>query len=827
MKNLILIVLLVCACVPMAPKKSNSKRKPVSSSSGGNLGYVDFGYGRVMGQNPVVASGNENLSYTADLSPYVDADQVYITTNSTLTKTCTFSDIYTSSSGGVSVADCFKVYLDTNSISQMTASDARWSFDVSSDEFMQVQTYYHFSKAIDKMFELYQFVHNHRTSYASTFFSSGTYQSAFVDQMATYNAFWDVGLNSGLTAIEAKSITAYAKCSEAIDNAFFRPTDLAFCMGYSIDYPGVYTAHDPSVIYHEFGHFFVHTALNHRNTALEKQTPVVSLTTDIKRRSSLGYRFYDEAGAINEGIADFFTAYINNRNRIFEWAFKFGYPAVRPLSESESLHKSGIGTDSESRVRYPTYTDYDVYAPNDTYEDIHVAGQIPSHFFTALSYELNSSCGYDITTSRKYVLQIITETLAELGTLSGQLSDDHSVTGGSYIYLNQVSSLDWQRLHTPITFRSFFQTFAKYAYGIISMNYCVAYTKDRLEKLLDDYGLLLFKNFNFDGNSNSNVLASTSSGHTLSSTGEVNHSNRVKSVLLAKDLIGLSDDENDPTFYVVDSPAGMRAAVEGLRSLDPTTTLSASLEGLPYNNGNGQISPGEVVGIALNLYNKSNSDMAGIQVLANAWDHTATVEDNNGNQYHRPCTINGWPLSTEGGVGSGAQYDGSSTLIDKGCDVTTADNGVTATDKIAPICFMEWRDTNETRWVSQEEFLELSNMSSNKCLYESDKDNCFIKPLNNAQEAWFSKIEAQKNYLSTFDDGATSPTFNVGNIVIFEVSKEIMPGTKFMCRFRTRFTNCSDCFIDDTTANNDDYLDYQYSGADPYKVINIDFMVIN
>ncbi|MEX0797926.1 MAG: hypothetical protein WD025_00680, partial [Bacteriovoracaceae bacterium] len=60
---------------------------------------------------------------------------------------------------------------------------------------------------------------------------------------------------------------------------------------------------------------------------------------------------------------------------------------------------------------------------------------------------------------------------------------------------------------------------------------------------------------------------------------------------------------------------------------------------------------------------------------------------------------------------------------------------------------------------------------------------------------------------------------------VMEVSKWIAPGTTFSCRFRARFSNCSDCFNDPDTG--EEYMDYELAGEKPYKVINFKFTVID
>ena len=48
-----------------------------------------------------------------------------------------------------------------------------------------------------------------------------------------------------------------------------------------------------------------------------------------------------------------------------------------------------------------------------------------------------------------------------------------------------------------------------------------------------------------------------------------------------------------------------------------------------------------------------------------------------------------------------------------------------------------------------------------------------------------------------------------------------------MCRLRARFTNCKDCHYNEDENNGDDYLDYEYSGEKPFKILSFEFTVID
>ena len=77
-------------------------------------------------------------------------------------------------------------------------------------------------------------------------------------------------------------------------------------------YPEAKVAHDPSVLVHELGHTFSQIQLNMRT---------IAKTTDFPYRSDIGYFFYDENGAINEGVADYYGHATNHRDEAFDYIF--------------------------------------------------------------------------------------------------------------------------------------------------------------------------------------------------------------------------------------------------------------------------------------------------------------------------------------------------------------------------------------------------------------------------------------------------------------------------------------------------------------------------
>ena len=137
---------------------------------------------------------------------------------------------------------------------------------------------------------------------------------------------------------------------------------------------------------------------------------------------------------------------------------------------------------------------------------------------------------------------------------------------------------------------------------------CTNFTQDDIEQLLDHYGLLLFKSYNDDGNIE--LLAN----NTL----QVNSLNQLKSTLILKEHIGFDPTAGASIAYVFDKRESIANAIQaflasGFLSADKDLTSPTLIPSdYSYNNENGLISPGELVGISLNLYNSSNSSIAGV-----------------------------------------------------------------------------------------------------------------------------------------------------------------------------------------------------------------------
>ena len=518
--------------------------------------------------------------------------------------------------------------------------------------------------------------------------------------------------------------------------------------------------------------------------------------------------------------------------------------AARPLTENDGLHNvESIGDFEGGELNYPSYLNYDSHNPDSRIEDIHYSGQIISHYFVALTKKLQSKCSYAPNLSmggssydeaQRVVLSIIQETLAELGDITATASDQNQVlyTGAEIEYeyrrnLNPDHAYLWISAVNPINFRSFFQTFANklrnmaivdsflrrgtYQSGLgIDDTFHLGgacpsggLTKDDVEKLLDDYGLLLFDTYNENGNSalrsNQAIQGSTPLGHS-GNNAQINPANRVKTEMINKENLILDPRTNASTGFVFDDRSDMLGALS--RADGITGKLSRMIDSnLIYNNGNGQISPGEFVGLMPNIYNNSNSVMAGIQILGNDWDHFK-----NG----KPCNTMGdnFPFASEGAadLNSGEGSPG-------GCDYITRSNGDDASESIEPVCFVQVEKDGALIYAGQEELRESIGLDQTQCLSDNNKtDDCFIRTVPGFDHSWFSKIDPNSSWTDTLKDENDKTTFQQNNLIFMEVNPNTPPGTKFNCRFRARFTNCKDCW-QDSDFGGDDYLDYEYSGG--------------
>lgn len=763
--SLVMTILSLQSCVPTTSSKTRGRS--TAAASAGNYTNVPVNYGRVLLDNPAILAKDNALSLTYDLNRL---------TSTALITSQTFLEGKASCNG---LNYCFQVKDTSDSITALQTKDGKWGFSAQTTEFLQVNTYYHLNKMLD------QFFTNLLYSKSLTYNSAGNaiYDTAIPKDLFTA---------SGTFKLHTKELETYANCNEA-DNASYSQADESMCLGYSGSKKELFWAHDSSVIYHETGHFLHRLQINFRNIA-----------KNYGEKSQLGaFSLYNEAGSIGEGLADFYSYYVNGRTHWSEWAAG-KIEGSRPLVESDSLHSIGLAESEDARLSYPQYLTYNPNEAAKPFEDVHIAGGIIAHYLVALTKDLESKCTMTNKDAREFVMYILSESLAELGDLT-TFGTEKGLE--NKINLNQKYSKLWFTTVNPINYRSLSQTIAKNLYqsiGTVSLARCNGggYSKDNIESLLDSYGLLLFKTYNQHRNLTGDIDSSTSQ---IRANTFINSTNRKKSVLITKSNLILDPTSGASAAFVIDNRAAISSALERLTNTGIIEKLSEqNQDDLSFNNGNGKVSPGEIVAIALNLYNNSNSQMGGIEILANDWDHA----DLNGKpcQFGTTLSEDQWPLSTEGGSS------------DASCTEIKAENAV----DFAPVCFFQINEANATKWVSQKEFRNKIALDSSYCLDKTNEKDCLFRAVKGMDKARFSKINPKTNWGTTMADPETGKAsgFTWGNLLLFEVSKHIPPGTVVNCRMRVRFTNCEDCFHDSNRSGND-YKDSEYNGPRPFKTIHL------
>lgn len=813
-KNFLLLILLasLLSCVesPLElKKKANSLDSSLSDYYGTNksLVYLD---------NPIILSQNRNRS--SGSFKELNLEPRFITSNPILSEKCFFTEnispFVTQTQG--TFFDCLSVKKDSNpGTTFLTSTSESWNYPVDSDEFIEVNTFYHMKKLSQEFLKTLSFAQKH------ILFGGGLpLIPATPANMKDTMTFWLT--RNGLT----QTLTAYSKCYMEDMNAYFDPASAELCFGWNEEYQRKYKfsmAQDPSVIYHEMGHALIKVMLNERN--VKATFPLTSKLYE----ANLGSLFYDEAGAINEGISDYFSYYMNGRDSIGEWAMGRFFDAARPLRESSSLHKVSVAETFDKRLSYPDFLQYDPNETSKNYEDVHYAGQTVSHYLVALTEELKNTCSFPaqqsysrVSTrheaSTNIVMTLLNETLAEIGDLFS--TRNGSLSPLFMTNLNEENAYLWTQVVNPPNMKRFFQIFAKNI-KLHMPSFCPSFNDDKSEILLDSYGLLLFKNYE----DQKYGMGGASS--------QVDELNRRKSVLISKDFIELPTDRS--IAYVFDSRQAIESIISQLTFEGENVQITDGLAGVNYNNNNIQISPGEVVGVSLNLVNNSNSTMAGVQILANDFDHmelkdsTKTYVNNIANANaglpiasFSPCKINDFPKTNEGGVS---------------CGSTTADNkGIYGTppryaiDSPQPVCFVQKLENNQVTWVSQDELRKTIGLSDHECLNKPsmsgnkfNPNECLMRFLPGANQAILGKIDPGKTWGETLQGNSPeAPVFNQSTLLLMEVNKWVPPGTTFNCRLRVRFSNCQDCYMKNATQ---EYSENEYASHEPFKVINFNFMV--
>ncbi len=848
------IFVFMTSCIQTEIPVDNSLGNPDGAKS------APVGYAQLLRTNPIIKSGNSRLSANSNLNTYLSGAYVYIAPPGYLQYSCgaTFNfpeypeEIYGQAD------NCIQMVNNTNEAIESLSST--WSYNTGAENFLHVNTFALARENINLFYDILIDAHfNHHFNQVAKVYPS----SIPINPISPFSLWRTKEFIEGEPAVPT-TLKIKAAC-DAPDIASFNPSLYEICLGYDSVETKLKFAHDPSVVYHELGHLYIDIMLNLRNA-------------EHSFKSELGTLFYEEAGVIGEGVADYFSYVTNQRKHIGEWALGRYLNQSRPMTESDPLHIEILkNAENGQKLAYPEYINYDPNQPEKVKEDVHYGGQIVGHYLVSLTDQLKNACGMNHKQATTTVVSVLAETFAELGDLTGTVSDylvldrtsdDPDVIPSYYINLNDSFSSQWQQIVNPINFRRFFQHFAKHALYTISYNKCPTFNKDYLEQHLDDYGLLLFETYNDNLNSSTGEVSITDLPDAIANSDieaifadfelaanyifafgslatdaredeltVVNEVNRKNTVLISKSLISLPD-ENDITrkqAFVFDSRNDVEKALKNLKFQGEAINLTNGIAGYEYNNGNGSISPGEVVGVMLNLINNSNSPMGGVQLLANDWDHFK-FQDADPTTVPLPCRINNWPIPSEGAASADA--DPSEPELGD-CAYTTRNNGVSEIedeeplDIVVPSCLVQLRENNETRWVSQDVMRKHLMIQDNECLNNDAEKNayrnqeCLLRILPAASHSFMSKIDPQKTYAESLksQDGTIRP-INSSAAVFMEVNKFIPPGTVFVCRFRVRFNNCKDCFSNIDNGN-DDFLQYEYSGAKPFKVVNFKFMVID
>ena len=587
---------------------NNPRTVRIVKTGEGQIYALESNHGRILKDNPIILSKNKSLKGDVDLNTLLDPESVFITANSKLVASCGVAT--------QSVEECYEVK-DNLFAPYLKKNRGTWGFDANSSGFLQINTYAHIKLIVEdfhrKMTKAYQKAYSSDTGEA-------VYQTALPQDLlsSSYNPFWFGG--------DIETLLVLSGCKDHKNPAHYSPADNRICLGQSPLHPKVKFAQDPTVTYHEMGHAFIQVMLNLRNRA-----------AGLEEQADLLYLVYHEAGSIGEGISDYFSYTMNKRTHLGEWAIgRFGQQS-RPMSEIDPIHIPGTNKYPDTRLSYPSYILYDPNQPDKSIEDVHYAGQIISHYLVALTEDLQEKCQMKIDDAIDGVHHILLETLAELGSQTGRIND----TTEASINLNTTYARDWMSATRPINYRNFAQSMAKYLHEIYAnaeLNNCNGgvYPKEAIETLLDSYGLLLFKTYNKDG-----------SGHSSGHSGplvKVDLANRKQSILIPKEFLILNPNAIQGHYYVFDNREVLLKILQKMQQVGQIGNLSPIIEGgLPYNNGNGKVSPGEFLGITVDLYNNSNTAMGGVQVLGLDWDQ---------GKDGKPCPnfSDRWPSIDEGGA---------------------------------------------------------------------------------------------------------------------------------------------------------------------------------
>ncbi len=792
-------------------------------------GGLKEGEGRIFSDNPIIVMNDYNLPEGYNMNNVLMKKNtiIPISDRSLLEMNCQLShdnNIYI-------VNNCFKS-IDSKYAPPLINKKKKWGYNANSKEFLQVNVFGHSKILIEKWMENLKFLYENM---AYDIDQNSLLVTAY-DTSIPHNIFQNRGF---WFAHERQMLLSYSNCNIE-NNAYYAPAENILCYGKNSNMKNFYLAQDPTIVYHEVGHALQKIMLNVRNWSAG-----IDMSVD------LGVTSYDEAGAIGEGVSDYFSYFVNQRTHFAEWALGRFHDLSRPLTEDDPLHAPGISSKESERTSYPEYLLYEPNSAHNLFEDIHNAGMIISHYLVALTKDIQESCSWSKQESLRYVMSILIESYAEMGDLTSQGSDNYP-TG--FMHLDSANSFEWITKVNPINYRKFAQTIAKKIYFTLSDGQALRrrhhvpyscgdnliYPKDNIENILDMYGLLLFDTYNLDGNS---INEGHSGIHTSSlpeTNPVINPLNRKRTVTIKKKHLIFDPKEGLPKAYIFDKRSNIQKIIQELTAIGQISLSDQIPSDFSFNNGDGRISPGEVVGVALNLYNNANATMGGIQILANDWDHVKhQTRVINGEYVTRGFPCNNLGDNFPGDLSQGAADLSTGESVQGGCDYTTRYNGKNKTleprEELAPVCLVQMDTESSTQWVQQDHYLQhRSDYDNRKCLGNSPRD-CLVRVIKGADQSWVGQIPPKSSWSTNlFNDKTKKFDFQSGHLVYLEINSEmITPGMTFTCRFRGRFTNCEDCFQDNNASPNssldlfDDFLDYEYSGARPFKILNFTFTIID
>jgi hypothetical protein len=860
--------LFLSGCNPTEIQSAGSRRDPnlVSQSV--------LGKAYVYEDDPVNATGRQQPA-SFNISKILNSTPQTITplTKTSLTNDCFFEQLtyFSGVISGTPFVDCIRVLSsDSPDVIPLQPNNGNWIYPPGSTEFYQVQAMYHSNKVIQRLMNAVQLTHEklHVDGNKSV-------PPAIPYNLAGLGTWWfKYAANTSLMNKSAQLTVYSTVTSEALrNNAFYEPVSNSIMMGWTA-YPGyqpgspfhVLMVEDTSIMYHEMGHAFMTLFLNYRNVGPSGQP--------LKYQAFPFLGFYSELGAIGEGVADYFSYAMNARPTIGDWGFGNFVFGRRPMSEDSNQHAPGISLLEDERVSYPDYLLYEPSQPGFPLEDVHNGGFFTSHYLVALTEALKNECFYDHKMAVDHVMLLLADSFSYLGDLTGE-GTDFNQTGRYLVNLHPDASYDWYYSVRPITARRWSQAIARGIYHNITRDHCPNFTKEKSERLLDMYGLLLFRHYDDNGtfSDSSSVtanrqdayamtvgnggirqctlnqascadnqfgknFANTLDGPNRANPTAVDESNRIRSVLVPKSALDHKDGGLFSSVFIDDSARFGNAIASQVLFQGRIISPSVGLAGPEYNNSNNRISPGELLGIGLDLVNRSNIPIGGVSINATPWAHMYI--DPTDTSKTTPCSINGFPSITEG-----ARNCTDAEVLPSNGERYKKTGGVYPTRALHPVCLVQTSANNETRWVSQDQFRKnVLQLEDHQCLGYGTPDftpaECLARFMPGMEMAFMAQIAPQKSYIETLSgpynafnqtapDEDKIPTSQIpgpasSSVLLLEMNKWVPPGTNFTCRLRAQFSNCSDCF--ESSASSDEYTDIEYAGHKPFKILDLSFLVI-